>query len=132
MYGLQSAVSRLPATSPRRSRRRPPYTSAPTFALQTVSPAAATPTASRNDVPVFQPQQDTAPAPSGGAVNHLGFGEHHPVQQQDHHHDDDDGHNGGVVVDSTNTGTVTTGHDNTVGDSNATSTTCADPATIPR
>jgi hypothetical protein len=115
VYGLQSAVSSYHSFaspfSPQTS-----YTSAPTFAPQTdFASHNSTDFASHNDVPVFSPNQDAGANAQQGAFN-LGFGDITLFGSKTT--TTTTATNGGVVVDGTNTGTVTTGHDNTIGDGN--------------
>lgn len=115
VYGLQSAVSSYHSFaspfSPQTS-----YTSAPTFAPQTdFASHNSTDFASHNDVPVFSPNQDAGANAQQGAFN-LGFGDITLFGSKTT--TTTTATNGGVVVDGANTGTVTTGHDNTIGDGN--------------
>lgn len=115
VYGLQNAVSSYhnfaSPFSPQTS-----YTSQPTFAPQTdFASHNSTDFASHNNVPVLSPNQDAGANAQQGAFN-LGFGDITLFGSKTT--TTTTATNGGVVVDGENKGTVTTGHDNTVGDGN--------------
>jgi hypothetical protein len=117
VYGLQNAVSSYHSFaspfSPQTS-----YSSQPTFAPQTdFASHNSTDFASHNNVPLLSPNQDAGANAQQGAFN-LGFGDITLFGSKTTTTTTTTATNGGVVVDGHNDGTVTTGHDNTVGDGN--------------
>ncbi len=117
VYGLQNAVSSYHSFaspfSPQTS-----YTSQPTFAPQTdFASHNSTDFASHNNVPLLSPNQDAGANAQQGAFN-LGFGDITLFGSKTTTTTTTTATNGGVVVDGHNDGTVTTGHDNTIGDGN--------------